>query len=45
MSLGHRVALKVLPFASVLDSRRSQRFKNEAQATRTKAAKLRSLSI
>jgi len=32
MSLGRRVALKVLPFASVLDSRQLQRFKNEAQA-------------
>jgi serine/threonine protein kinase/tetratricopeptide (TPR) repeat protein len=32
LSLGRRVALKVLPFASVLDSRQLQRFKNEAQA-------------
>ncbi|MHC4732412.1 MAG: protein kinase domain-containing protein, partial [Planctomycetota bacterium] len=32
MSLGRRVALKVLPFAAVLDSRYLQRFKNEAQA-------------
>jgi serine/threonine protein kinase len=32
MSLGRRVALKVLPFAAVLDSRNLQRFKNEAQA-------------
>src|SRR5690606_12996916 len=31
-SLGRRVALKVLPFASVLDSRQIARFKNEAQA-------------
>jgi serine/threonine protein kinase/WD40 repeat protein len=32
MSLGRRVALKVLPFASALDARHLQRFKNEAQA-------------
>jgi serine/threonine protein kinase/Flp pilus assembly protein TadD len=32
MSLGRRVALKVLPFASTLDPRQLQRFKNEAQA-------------
>jgi serine/threonine protein kinase/Flp pilus assembly protein TadD len=32
MSLGRRVALKVLPFAAAMDSRRLQRFKNEAQA-------------
>ncbi|MHC4138025.1 MAG: serine/threonine-protein kinase, partial [Planctomycetota bacterium] len=32
MSLGRRVALKVLPFAAVLDSRCLRRFKNEAQA-------------
>ncbi len=32
LSLGRRVALKVLPFASTLDSRQLQRFKNEAQA-------------
>ena len=32
VSLGRRVALKVLPFAAVLDSRQLQRFKNEAQA-------------
>jgi hypothetical protein len=32
LSLGRRVALKVLPFASALDSTRLQRFKNEAQA-------------
>jgi serine/threonine protein kinase/Tfp pilus assembly protein PilF len=31
-SLGRRVALKVLPFASALDARQLQRFKNEAQA-------------
>ena len=31
-SLGRRVALKVLPFAAVLDPRQLQRFKNEAQA-------------
>jgi serine/threonine protein kinase/tetratricopeptide (TPR) repeat protein len=32
ISLNRRVALKVLPFASTLDSRQLQRFKNEAQA-------------
>jgi serine/threonine protein kinase len=32
VSLGRRVALKVLPFAAGLDSRQLQRFKNEAQA-------------
>ena len=32
LSLGRRVALKVLPFAAVLDPRQLQRFKNEAQA-------------
>lgn len=32
VSLRRQVALKVLPFASVLDARRLQRFKNEAQA-------------
>ena len=32
MSLGRRVALKVLPFAAALDSKQLQRFKNEAQA-------------
>jgi serine/threonine protein kinase/Flp pilus assembly protein TadD len=32
LSLGRRVALKVLPFASTLDARQMQRFKNEAQA-------------
>lgn len=32
VSLGRRVALKVLPFAAVLDARHLQRFKNEAQA-------------
>src|SRR5271170_2824849 len=31
-SLHRRVALKVLPFASALDSRQLQRFRNEAQA-------------
>ena len=32
ISLGRRVALKVLPFAAVLDSKQLQRFRNEAQA-------------
>ncbi len=32
LSLGRRVALKVLPFAAVLDQRQIARFKNEAQA-------------
>jgi WD40 repeat protein/serine/threonine protein kinase len=32
LSLGRRVALKVLPFASTLDAKQLQRFKNEAQA-------------
>jgi serine/threonine protein kinase/Flp pilus assembly protein TadD len=32
VSLGRRVALKVLPFASTLDAKQLQRFKNEAQA-------------
>jgi len=32
LSLGRRVALKVLPFAATLDERQLQRFKQEAQA-------------
>lgn len=32
ISLGRRIALKVLPFASTLDSRQLQRFRNEAHA-------------
>ena len=32
VSLGRRVALKVLPFAAVLDTQQIARFKNEAQA-------------
>ncbi len=32
LSLGRRVALKVLPFAAALDARHLQRFKTEAQA-------------
>jgi serine/threonine protein kinase/Flp pilus assembly protein TadD len=32
VSLGRRVALKVLPFAAALDTRQLQRFRNEAQA-------------
>jgi tetratricopeptide (TPR) repeat protein len=32
ISLGRKVALKVLPFAAALDERQLQRFKNEAQA-------------
>src|SRR5262249_47585506 len=41
LSLGRRVALKVLPFAAALDARHLQRFKNEAQA----AANLRHQNI
>ena len=32
LSLGRRVALKVLPFAAALDAQQLQRFQNEAQA-------------
>jgi serine/threonine protein kinase len=32
LSLGRRVALKILPFAAALDPKQLQRFKNEAQA-------------
>jgi tetratricopeptide (TPR) repeat protein len=32
LSLGRRVALKVLPFAAALDAKQLQRFKNEARA-------------
>jgi serine/threonine protein kinase len=32
VSLGRRVALKVLPFAATMDPRRLQRFHNEARA-------------
>jgi serine/threonine protein kinase/Flp pilus assembly protein TadD len=32
LSLGRRVALKVLPFAATMDSRQLQRFQNEARA-------------
>src|SRR5262245_20709446 len=41
VSLGRRVALKVLPFAAVLDPKHLQRFKNEAMA----AANLRHPNI
>jgi eukaryotic-like serine/threonine-protein kinase len=41
VSLGRRVALKVLPFAAVLDPKQLQRFKNEAMA----AAHLRHRNI
>jgi eukaryotic-like serine/threonine-protein kinase len=41
ISLGRRVALKVLPFAAVLDPRQLQRFQNEARA----AASLRHRNI
>ena len=34
LSLGRRIALKVLPFASALDAKHLQRFKNEAHALR-----------
>ena len=32
ISLGRRIALKVLPFAAILDPRQLQRFQNEARA-------------
>src|SRR5579883_3078661 len=32
LSLGRRIALKVLPFAAALDARQHQRFRNEIQA-------------
>ena len=35
ISLGRRVALKVLPFAGMLDQRQLQRFQNEARAAAT----------
>ena len=35
LSLGRHVALKVLPFAAMLDSRQLQRFRNEARAAAT----------
>jgi serine/threonine protein kinase len=35
ISLGRRVAIKVLPFATMLDERQLQRFKNEARAAAT----------
>lgn len=35
ISLGRRVALKILPFASLLDPRQLTRFQNEARATAT----------
>src|SRR5579872_4328862 len=35
LSLGRRVAVKVLPFAAVLDPRQLQRFKSEARAAAT----------
>lgn len=41
VSLGRRVAVKVLPFAATLDPKQLQRFKNEAQA----AAQLRHPNI
>lgn len=41
LSLGRRVALKVLPFAAALDAKQLQRFKNEATA----AAQLHHTSI
>src|SRR5437588_2337881 len=41
VSLGRRVALKVLPFAAALDPKQLQRFKNEAHA----AAHLRHANI
>src|SRR6266542_763247 len=38
ISLGRRVALKVLPFAATMDPRQLQRFKNEALASAANAA-------
>ena len=35
LSLGRRVALKVLPFAAMLDKQQLKRFKNEARAAAT----------
>ena len=35
ISLGRRVALKVLPFAAMLDERQLKRFRNEARAAAT----------
>jgi serine/threonine protein kinase/WD40 repeat protein len=35
LSLGRRVALKILPFVTALDQRQLQRFKNEARAAAT----------
>ena len=35
LPLGRRVALKVMPFAAVLDARQLERFKNEAKAAAT----------
>ena len=35
LSLGRRVALKVLPFAAMLDKQQLARFKNEARAAAT----------
>ena len=35
ISLGRRVALKVLPFAAMLDKQQLARFKNEARAAAT----------
>ena len=37
ISLGRRVALKVLPFAAMMDERQLQRFKNEARTAATLA--------
>jgi serine/threonine protein kinase len=37
ISLGRRVALKVLPFAATMDPRHLQRFQNEARAVHDKA--------
>ena len=43
LSLSRRVALKVLPFAAVLDPRQLQRFKNEALAAAASARYVRAL--
>jgi serine/threonine protein kinase len=45
ISLGRRVALKVLPFAAAMDSKQLQRFKNEAQAAAHVSTSMASLRV